>query len=545
MASTDQLLYLESDDEITSVVRRLREADALRVVLVASGRSKPTNSVVALRLLAQVAAEEGREVALVADAAARSLAGEAGIPAFASVADASAEDAVALDPAPPRRAPIHVVRGDPVAPVAATSLPDAVPPSPERDRSAETQAVPLPPVPHPAPRPRPALRGLRLRRLPRAALGALVALLLLAGALLAAVAPAATIVIEPATTDIGPVSYAVPVERAGSDIGEVQATLPGAATGVHTDPSPASGVVKFLNWNTVDVEVPAGTLVAAGEVQFRTLATIVVDNGLLGFPIDPGEETVAAEAVTPGPAGNVAAEAIDFIVDDVVRGRLRGFPNNPRELVINEQPTTGGSLNEEPEVTQEDVDRVLAALRTELEQALADRLEDDPSRVYGPVAAGELQVEIPDDLVGRIGEAQFELTASMTYDRPYASGDTVREAVREELLADASVRPEGSEILPESVSIDVGQAVLDGSDLRVSAVVRARAARSVDRAAVIETVKGLTADEVLAALDGFGDVSLKLWPDWVKQVPGLDWRIDVQVRDPSRGVSPSPAESGG
>jgi hypothetical protein len=87
--------------------------------------------------------------------------------------------------------------------------------------------------------------------------------------------------------------------------------------------------------------------------------------------------------------------------------------------------------------------------------------------------------------------------------------------------------------------------VLDGSDLRVSAVVRARAARSVDRAAVIETVKGLTADEVIAALDGYGNISLKLWPDWVEQVPGLDWRIDLQVRDPSRGVSPSPSESGG
>ena len=82
MADGTQLLYLEPDDEVTTVVRRLREADAGRVVLVASGRTKATTSAVALRLLAQVAAEEGREIALVADPGARALAAEAGIAAF-------------------------------------------------------------------------------------------------------------------------------------------------------------------------------------------------------------------------------------------------------------------------------------------------------------------------------------------------------------------------------------------------------------------------------------------------------------------------------
>src|ERR1051325_2692146 len=98
MADETQLLYLEPDDEITTVVRRLRETDAARVVLVASGRTKATTSAVALSLLAQGAAAEGREIALVADAAARALAAEAGIPAFASVADANVEGAVPLEP---------------------------------------------------------------------------------------------------------------------------------------------------------------------------------------------------------------------------------------------------------------------------------------------------------------------------------------------------------------------------------------------------------------------------------------------------------------
>src|SRR2546422_3498165 len=84
-----QLLYLEPDDEITSVVRRLRGADAGRVILVAPGRSRATSSVVALRLLARTAAEAGRSVALVADASTRALAGEAGIAPLRAVAGAT------------------------------------------------------------------------------------------------------------------------------------------------------------------------------------------------------------------------------------------------------------------------------------------------------------------------------------------------------------------------------------------------------------------------------------------------------------------------
>jgi hypothetical protein len=82
MGDEPQILYLEPDDEITSVIRRLRETDASRVVLVAAGRTKATSSALALRLLAGVAADEGRELALVADGLGRSLAAEAGIAAF-------------------------------------------------------------------------------------------------------------------------------------------------------------------------------------------------------------------------------------------------------------------------------------------------------------------------------------------------------------------------------------------------------------------------------------------------------------------------------
>src|SRR3990172_8695963 len=110
MSDDQRLLYLEPDEEITSVVRRLRETGATRVVLVVPGRSRATASAVGLRLLASFAAEAGRDLALVADASTRALAAEAEIAVFDTVADVSAGTVSAEAPGPPR-APIHIVRG--------------------------------------------------------------------------------------------------------------------------------------------------------------------------------------------------------------------------------------------------------------------------------------------------------------------------------------------------------------------------------------------------------------------------------------------------
>src|SRR5690349_6408344 len=159
--SEAQILYLEPDDEIPSVVRRVRESELPRLVLVAPGRSKATSSAIGLRLLARHANEVGRQLSLVADPAARALAAEAGIPAFASIDQAQADlgGALAAAPSPAQRplAAIHVVRGEAASPPAmpvvsgppvdAEAAPTGAVAGPGRSRIEDTQAVPVaPPV---------------------------------------------------------------------------------------------------------------------------------------------------------------------------------------------------------------------------------------------------------------------------------------------------------------------------------------------------------------------------------------------------------------
>jgi hypothetical protein len=381
-------------------------------------------------------------------------------------------------------------------------------------------------------------------RLSRVAIGAVLALLVAAGAMLAAVAPAATIVIVPASSDVGPLSYEVTVAAGGSAQGTLRSTKAGTATGVFSDPTPATGAVTFFNWNTVTVEVPQGTVVAAGDVEFATTETIIVPSGQFGLPIDPGEASVAVAATAPGPGGNVPAQAIDTIVTNSVRRYLRGFPNNPNRLVINVEATAGGSLNEQPEVTQEDVDAVVAAVRADLAQQLSAALGDDPQRIYAP-SRPEPTIEVPPALVGTRGEESFEISGTLAYNVPYAVRDAVEDAARERMLADPGAAPEGSEILPDSIRVTVGAASTAASGLLVGVDARGVAVRTVDEEVIRAELGGLTASEAKALLAQLGEARVELWPGWVDRVPRLGWRVEVRVEAPQASASPAASRSGG
>jgi baseplate J-like protein len=530
-----QLLYLEPDDEITSVIRRLRGADAGRVILVAPGRSRATSSVVALRLLQRAAAETGRSVALVADASTRSLAGEAGIAAFASVADATSPTPSPAEPMTPTRAPIHVVRG------AGGVRPQPSKPIPATDGMEETVAVHLPPPVKPG-----ASGRRRAPRLPRWPW--LVALLIVALAAGAALLPGATVRITPATVAVGPVSIPVTVDVTGHATGSLQATKPGTATGVRLEQVPANGTVTFSNWNTVAVEVPQGTHVSVGgTTTFVTLARIVVQRGkLTGGAIVPGEMSVAVAAVVPGVEGNVAAGTIDTIDDESVRLFLRGFPENPNRLVTNADPTTGGLETSHPVIQQSDVDAVVAAIQADLRSQLDAALAVEPDRLYAAASDAETpKIDIADDLVGKEDQPTFELHGTLTFDRAYGSRLAAKGTASAAFLELPDEVPPGTAIVPESIEVDLVPASVASDRLDVTASVRAAAAAKVDESQLRDRIAGLTVDEARTELHALGEVDIDLWPAWVDRLPRLTFRIDVKqvVQAPTQSSGPSPTQT--
>jgi len=531
-----QLLYLEPDDEITSVIRRLRGADAGRVILVAPGRSRATSSVVALRLLQRAAAETGRSVALVADASTRSLAGEAGIAAFASVADATSPTPSPAEPMTPTRAPIHVVRGAGGArlqssrPIAAT------------DGMEETVAVHLPQPVKPGSSGRGRLRTPRLPRWPW-----LVALLVVALAAGAALLPGATVRITPATVAVGPVSIPITVDVAGHATGDLQATKPGTATGVRPEQVPANGTVTFSNWNTVAVEVPQGTHVSVGgTTAFVTLARIVVPRGKYTGTIVPGEGSVAVTAVVAGVGGNVAAGAIDTIDDESVRLFLRGFPDNPNRLVTNADPTTGGLETSHPVIQQSDIDAVVAAIEADLRSQLDAALAGEPDRLYAAASDSEApKIDIADDLVGKEDQPTFELHGTLTFDRAYGSRSDAEAAASAAFLELPDEVPAGTAIVADSIQVDLRPATPVGEQLDITASVTAAAAAKINDAQVRDRVAGLTVEEAKTELQSLGEVEIDLWPAWVDRLPRLTFRIEVKqvVQSPTQSPGASPTQT--
>lgn len=529
------VIYLEPDDEITTVVRRLRAADAGRVILVAPGRTKATTSAMSLRLLAGVAREEGRELVLVADPAARSLAGEAGIVATASVAEARAlRDLAPVAGGKPSGARISVARGPrrapPVPPAPRErAVPLTAPPAGSLD---ETRAVPVPVATPAVPR---ASRRTR-RGIPAGLLAALALLLVGAVAAGAVLLPGATVRLAPATEPLGPFDYELVT---GTDLelqttaGEEPTSVSQPVTGIREDRIAATGVVVLQNWNTVAIAVGAGTEVAAGDIVFMTDARVVVPPGGLTpeGTIAPGTESVGVTAVAPGPAGNVPAEAIDTMRTEPTASLLRGFPNARLRVVINPDPTAGGLVEDVPVVAQADVDAALATLRSQLDAAVAAARQEGDARFYLEPVEGEIavDVEIPADLVGREDETAFELPATLRWTLHWVDREEVERLARERLAADPRAALEGRELLLDEAMVEIGPPVREETAARIPVRVAAGTAPVVDPDAIRDLVAEQTPEDAEAALAHIGPASVDLWPGWVDRVPGLRWRISIEI----------------
>ena len=533
MADQPQLIYLEPDDEITSLVRRLRAAESGSVIIVAPGRSRATSSAVALRLLAQVAAEEARSVSLVADAPTRAVASEAGIAAFASVAEATS-GAVPDQAVASPRAPIRVVRGPFEVAAAAPSSAAPAPAAPRPGAGDETVVVRLPPSSTAGDSRQRRRRRSLILRWPW-----LAGLLILAVLATAALLPGATISITPATQAVGPKTYQLHLPVAGHDSADLHATRPGTATGTRLEQVAATGKVTFANWNIVAaVAIPQGSSVSVdGTIAFATVERIVVPAATVsGSTIVPSHGTVGVAAAVPGATGNVAADAINTVDDRAIRGFLRGSPSNKNRLVTNSEATSGGAETPHSVIQQSDVDAVVAAIQTDLATQLAAALAGHSDRVYSGAPDTEVpQIVVLPSLVGTEDQATFELTGTLSYDRAYVGKADLRAVARSAVEA-----PAGTSILPDSIQIEVGTATVNGSEMTVSVTIRAAAAAAIDEAAIRDTVAGKTVAEAKAALATQGKVQIDLWPGWLDSLPRIPFRITVSTVTPSNGVSPSP-----
>ncbi len=158
-------------------------------------------------------------------------------------------------------------------------------------------------------------------------------------------------------------------------------------------------------------------------------------------------------AVGPGPAGNVAAGAIDRVVDRQLDARLQ---DSFRESASRESPilspTAGGTESSGPDIKKEDVDAATAAVRKDLEAQLAKALGDRSGRL-SPVSEPPAPViTVAKGLVGTRDQPTFEVSGSLAYDDRSVRIADVEAAAAKRLSSDGAVIPAGTQLLPDAIA---------------------------------------------------------------------------------------------
>jgi hypothetical protein len=572
-------IYLESDDEITAAVARIRSLKEPEAIVVISRASRIGTSRINFKLLAREAHAHGINLVAVSDEpTVRALAVSAGLPAYDTVAGAHdaldqfrrQDEQLARHGGRPPGAP----RPRQAAPPTNSSTSAVSPPMTDRppsdagrgrqrggdERPAEvtrrderrpapaterTQVMPIPSAPADRNQPLPEERERRRprrRRVPVMPL--LMAALLLAivgGGLYATYLylPTATITLRPLAQPLGPLevrvtadpSVAVVDPEAGAIPAErlqLQLSVGGEfpATGVEVTRTVATGNVRFQSENTLfDVPIPAGTIVATDdEIEFETTETVTVPRA--SFQTGPTRVTAAVRARVEGARGNVGAGAISQLPADLAAALIS--VTNPRAM-------SGGSRAEVAVVTQEDYDLAVDQLSERLTTALNAQLADPSTTPRGltlfPTTArmSPPRPSPPADAVVDVEGESFtlELVADATV-------LAVNEALVEQLAADrlrGSVEP-GAVIVGEGVTVERGAGLPLGTTVLYRATAQARVYREPDRQALLEQIRGRTVSEAQAILDEHGAAEITIWPDVVDRVPEQVARISLTILPP-------------
>lgn len=366
------------------------------------------------------------------------------------------------------------------------------------------------------------------------AFGLLFALLLAVGAGTTVLLPEATIRVRPATQDIA-AEVTLSVVPDLEEIDYQSVAIPGrlistviTGTGSQATTSrrdvpdaPATGTVLLINQRAIAVTVPEGTIVTTGSgvsVRFRTTAEVQLP------AVSGASVAVPVEAVDAGPEGNVGSYLINR-----VEGSLAA-----QISVVNEQPTTGGTLRQVGAVTEDD--------RARLRESLLQRLDIEARSVLqSQLAAAEVAVpeslnrtailgEGYDRILGESAE-QITLTLRAEYEEIVFSQT---DASRIALAGLQGAVPEGYELLPEGLSFQVASTEVDGAGTPVITMVATGKMRAVvDPAEVKALAQGKSVADAERAIDGALPLAepptVSTSPGWVRTVPSLGFRVRVDL----------------
>ncbi|MDP8922575.1 MAG: baseplate J/gp47 family protein [Chloroflexota bacterium] len=279
----------------------------------------------------------------------------------------------------------------------------------------------------------------------------------------------------------------------------------------------AKGEVAFVSQNPQAVTIPRGTvLVANNGAKFLTDLDVQVP------PFSQGVARVAITAADPGPLGNVEARQI---------ARIEGV-DAPNITPRNDRPTQGGTDRDGKTVAPDDVAKLKEQLQNRAkDQALAElyaRAGGDRSLIQPSLrmrTEGET-IEPGVDAEAEQVTGRYTVVATATV---FKNAD-YNALIQQTFLAQAgpgfdlpiSLLGIGT---PEVVSVDDGR-------VRLKSTSQATLVKHVDTEQVVEAIRWKTTAEgraALARIDGLtGTPRIELTPEWAPRA----YRVEVSVAAP-------------
>lgn len=544
------VIYIDIEDDITSIIEKVKAAEAKIVALVPPKRTGVLQSVVNLKLLQKAAGSSDHRVVLItSDQQLTALASGVQMPVaknLQSKPEVAPIDALEIDDE-------DVINGEelPVGDLAKTADVQGASTVPGKSGGAKTDdasltaaaaasAASLGPK---SPGPRTGTGEKGKSRIPDFEsfrkkifiFGGLAVLLV--GFLVWAIvyAPRATVTIKAKTSAVNiDEVVALDPDQAQSDVPagifkpvvkqvKKSAAAEFDATGKKDIGNKATGTLTLSNDDGQEVTVPAGTTFIAQDLQFMSTQSVTVPAASIcaRSTICPGTEEVGIAAADIGPEYNVGPQ---------------GYTTNAPVSARSDDATSGGSKETVSVVSQADVDKA----KGQLAQNDAEAVKKELAGQFGGdviVIAESFQTGQGEPKVSpAVGEraTRGTLSAETTYTLLGISRSDAKKYLDEQLNQQLEGR-EDQQIYAsgdQNLRFSQFQAAENGSySVRLSAV--ANIGPRIDTGTLTADIRGKQFGDIeqrVMSIDGVEDVGVDFSPFWVTAAPGATDKIDIKFQ---------------
>lgn len=581
----EKIIYLEPDDEITTVIDKIRKATRDKVTLVVPKAATILQSIVNLKLLKKEAHKLGKKISIVtSDDTGRNLASQVGLTVYRDVAkrpEPEPKKPIEAPPKEPEKIPTEetkiqkepdftISKKEPEAPKKEEPKMPEEKPEPKKPQAFDIRPSGVSFKPYKDEK-RAGLAKKDLgkespiksaQRAPSKLKKILVIIGIILGVLIVGGVVASYFLLPKAEVRVSLLATKAEstvelVAQKESSLDEKTMTLSAQeysneqggskiakTTGTKEIGEKARGTISAINETGVDQPLVATTRFrAANGLIFRTSTGITVPKATLdkdGNKVN-GSVNVTVTAQEPGDSYNIGATSFT----------IPGLSASQQQKIYGRSSTamSGGSSRTVQTVSQEDVDKAKAELTEELKtkarEALNSEINQDEDLVFDGAIASQIIEESANPALGAEG-TEFTLSLKVKFTLLSVKKEEyfglIKKAIEKEISKDKEVIEEE---LEKNTVEEISELKISEGSMIIKATTNAPVVAKMDEEVMKGSLGGKKSEDAVSYLKSFEeihDASVSLWPFFVRKIPSSLNKINLITSyyiDESKGKAES------